>query len=231
MHGYSRLTLIAGLVGVASLVATVYLSYELGRYQAGYAIMDVRRVATERQDLISEQVRRIEELERQVAILETAREVDRETYAQVESNLKQLEEQIQTQEEQLAFYQGIVSPEDGASGVRIQDFSIAPGLGERDYSIRLVLVQAIVHSQRVTGSVRLTVTGRRDDGEPVTLDLPTLGVADGRTEVGYGFRYFQAFGFDVTLPIGFTPDGVEVEVEPETPSGPVLSESYVWAQQ
>lgn len=220
--------MIVGAIGLACLVAVVYLSYELGRYQAGYAIMDVRRAAATREDLISEQASQIEALERQVAILETAREVDRETYAQVEANLTQLERQIQTQQEELAFYQGIVSPEDGASGLRIQSFSVEPGRSERTYSIRLVLVQAIVHSQRVTGSVKLLVSGRSQSGERVALDLPALGVADAAAEARYGFRYFQTLGFDVMLPLGFAAESVEVEVQPAQPSGPAIVASYAW---
>ena len=221
------LRLIATLVGLVCLAAVVYLSYELGRYQAGYAIMDVRRDSARRDGLISQQALEIEDLERQIAILETAREVDRETYAQVEANLKQLEQKIQSQEAEVAFYQGIVSPEDGASGLRIQSFSIEPAGGERSFSIQLVLVQAIVQTQRVTGRVKLSISGRDRSGARGALDLPALGVDS--TEARYGFRYFQTLGFDVTLPPGFVAESVDVEVEPTEPRGPVVAESYTWA--
>lgn len=221
------LRFVAGVVGLVCFAALVYLSYELGRYQAGYAIIDVRRDSARRDGVIAEQALEIEDLERQVAILETAREVDRETYAQVGANLEQLEQKIQSQESELAFYQGIVSPEDGASGLRIQSFSIESAGGEREFSIQLVLVQAIVQTQRVTGRVNLTVSGRDRSGARVTLDLPALGVDS--AEARYGFRYFQTIGFDVTLPPGFVAESIDVEVEPAQPPGTAIIESYTWA--
>lgn len=227
-HGSARLPLIIGMIGLVCLTALLYLSYEFGRYQAGFKVLDVRRASAERERLIAEQVGRIEALERQVAILETAREVDRETYAQVEANLEQLEELIQTQEQQLAFYQGIVSPEDGTAGLRIQSFAVEPGDGDRTFTIHVMLVQAIVHSQKVTGSVNLGVVGRGEGGERVRLDLPALGVRNAATAARYEFRYFQALDFDVALPAGLIPEAVEVEVKPEQPSGPAIAESYAW---
>lgn len=227
-HGSSMLPLIVSVVGLVCVAALLYLSYEFGRYQAGFKVLDVRRASAERERLIADQVSQIEVLERQVAILETAREVDRETYAQVEANLEQLEEQIQTQEQQLAFYQGIVSPEDGASGLRIQSFAVEPGDADRAFTIHLMLVQAIVHSQKVAGSVDLGVVGRREGGERVTLDLPALGVRNAAAAARYDFRYFQALDFDVALPAGLIPESVEVEVRPEQPSGSAIAESYSW---
>jgi cell division protein FtsL len=226
-HRGSSFSLIIGVVGLLCLAALLYLSYEFGRYQAGFKILDVRRATAEQERVIGDQANQIETLERQVAILETAREVDRETYAQVEANLEQLEQQIQAQEQQLAFYQGIVSPEDGAAGLRIQSLAVEPGDGERMFTIRLMLVQAIVHSQKVTGSVNLGVVGRHED-ERVTLDLPALGVRNPVAAARYEFRYFQALDFDVTLPVGVVPESVDVEVKPEQPAGPAIAESYSW---
>src|SRR5690606_34897958 len=99
---------------------------------------------------LAEQTAARAELERENAVLRTSREVDRETYAQVEANLARLETTIQAQEEELAFYRGIVSPQDGHLGLRVQSLEILPGDRERHYLLRLVLVQAIVHSRRVS---------------------------------------------------------------------------------
>ena len=63
----------------------------------------------------------------------------------------ELQAQIQAQEEELVFYRGIVSPQDGVAGLRIQSLEVLPGDGENRYLLRLLLVQAIVHSRRVAG--------------------------------------------------------------------------------
>ena len=166
---------VAALVGLALLLGGGYLTFELGRYQGGYSFLDQRRERAEYEQIITELESDIGELRRQITVLETSREIDRETYAQVEATLTQLQARIQRQEEELAFYQGIVSPGDGVAGLRIQNLEVTPADAEQRYLIRLVLVQAIIHERRVSGVVKLVVSGNRA-GETVGLDLAELAV-------------------------------------------------------
>lgn len=221
------LPVVITIVGTISFVLIAWLGYELGRYRAGYVMLDVRREAEQREAEITDQVERIEMLERQVAILETAREVDAEAYADVEANLDELETQILEQQERLRFYQGIVSPEDGEAGLRIQDFEVIPGPDETSYLVRVLLVQAIVHNERVTGSVELALNGSAN-GEQSVLDLAALGGGDIANGVRYAFRYFQSVEFPLTLPAGFIADSVEVQIVPESPSGEAWVQSFAW---
>ena len=61
-----------------------------------------------------------------IAIFETSREIDKETYARIQANLADLQARIQSQEEELMVYRGIVSPQDGAQGLRIQSLAVTP---------------------------------------------------------------------------------------------------------
>jgi len=226
----ARFPLVVTAVVLVFVAAMAYLSYELGRYQAGYSLLDVRRTVETKDADIATRNERIDDLERQVAILETAREIDRETYAQVEANLSQLEAQIQAQQEELAFYQGIVSPGDGAAGLRVQSLMIEPQRAERAFSIKLVLIQAIVHNQNVTGSVNLTVVGQ-SDGVRAELDVLDLTVGDDPPSTRYSFRYFQDMEFEIELPLGFTAESVELVVKPAEPKGSDVVQSFAWPDE
>jgi hypothetical protein len=226
--GRDKVSLILPLLGIICAGGIAFLAYELGSYQAGYAVLDVRREARANETRLAERDRTIESLRRQIAILETAREIDRETYALVEQNLEQLEGQIQSQEEELAFYQGIVSPEDGSAGLRIQSIDIEPLAPERHFLIRFVLVQAIVHSGRVTGGVELAVLGTSDDGVDAVLDLATLVGDESFAEISYDFRYFQTIEREVLLPPGFAAESVELRISPSEPRGAGLVQNYSW---
>jgi cell division protein FtsL len=206
-------------IGIISFVLIAWLGYELGRYRAGYALFDVRREAEGRDASIADQAARIEDLERQIAILETAREIDAQSYFEVEANLDQLEAQIVEQQERLRFYQGIVSPEDGEAGLRIQDFEVVSRAGGEGYIVTVLLVQAIVHNEQLTGSVELTLSGS-DGGEPVVLELSE--------PVSYAFRYFQSIEFPLTLPPGFVAESVDVTVVPKNPRDAGLVQSFDW---
>jgi Family of unknown function (DUF6776) len=216
------------VLGGALLVASIYLAFELGRYEGGYSVIDERRERTAADEALAERDANIEDLRRQIAVLETSREIDKETYAQVEANLSQLQAKIQAQEEELAFYRGIVSPQDGISGLRIQNFEVVPGDAEQRYIVRLVLVQGIIHNQRVSGVVKLHVSGSQD-GAPVALDLADVATGPDTAEMAYRFRYFQGFEREVTLPVGFEPSSIEVEIMPSEPRGEPVKQSFSWS--
>ena len=72
-----RRTLTAGLI-CALVLSGGYLLYELGRLQGGYAVLDQRRVRIELQAALAERDAQTEELRRQIALLETSREIDRQ---------------------------------------------------------------------------------------------------------------------------------------------------------
>jgi hypothetical protein len=220
--------ILAYIVGAALLVAALYLSFELGRYRAGYAILDAQRQAGALEALIAERDATIEDLRRQEAILETTEDIDRETYSRIEETLDELQAKIQAQEEELAFYRGIVSPGDGVAGLRIQDFEIVAADAEQRHMLRLILVQAIVHNQRVKGAVKVRFTGVLDT-TPAAFDLAQL-VAEGEAqEIAYDFRYFQSIEQALVLPVGFEPATVEVEIWPREPRGERITRSFEWA--
>lgn len=221
---FARLLAAAAVVVVA---AGAYLSYELGRFQAGYSLLDERRRIERYERELAEREARIEELERQQAILETSREIDSETYARVEAELERLQKRIQAQEEELAFYRGIVTPADGVSGLRVQSLELEPSDSERRYRLRLTLVQAIVHEDRVSGGIRLGVGGQLD-GESVDLDYAEVAAENPPRALGYDFRYFQTLERELALPVGFEPDTVTVELRPREPSGDPVTQQFGW---
>jgi hypothetical protein len=214
---------------VVLAIASLYLSFELGRFQAGYSVFDARRQTSSYDTGLAESSRRIDDLERQVAILETSRDIDQETYSSVESNLGELQAVIQQQEEELAFYRGIVTPGDGVAGLRVQNVEVVAGEGEASHTLRVLLVQAIVHNDRVTGSVRATLRGALE-GEPAELGLDALGAESRATDIPYAFRYFQTIETGLTLPEAFAPAELEIQVWPGSPRGETIVQSYPWAE-
>ncbi|HEX7079981.1 MAG TPA: DUF6776 family protein [Gammaproteobacteria bacterium] len=220
----------AWLVGLATVLVlgAAYLVFELGRYEAGYSLLDHRNEVERLRTRVGEQAQRIEELERELAMLETSSEIDQETYAQLKVTLTELEAKLQAQEEELAFYRGIISPPDGQPGLRVQSVEVAPGNGEQRYVLRIVLMQAIAQNRKAAGVVRLSVSGNLH-GEPQTLGLEELTGAAEVAELEYDFRYFQGLEQEITLPDGFEPLDIEVEVRPSEPRGEPLTQTFEWA--
>lgn len=212
------------------LAGVAYLAFEFGRVQGGYSFIDAATLRGGLTDEIESLQESAESLRRQVAVLETAREVDREAYGQVEVNLASLQEQIQAQEEELAFYRGIVSPEDGAAGLKIQALELTPADAETDskFRLHLVLVQAAKHDRRVSGVVNLVVAGETD-GATVSYPLAELANGDKFDKLAFSFRYFQDFQADLVLPNNFRPQRVEVELRPSGRGAKPVERVFDWA--
>jgi septal ring factor EnvC (AmiA/AmiB activator) len=210
-----------------ALVAT-YLVFEYGRISAGYDVVDERNERAAFEEHIHALDDEIAELKQEIAVLETHREIDREAYKEVEGSLISLQAKIQEQRDAIAFYRGIVSPADGKPGLRVQNLKLTRGAEEREFNLRLVLVQAMKHDRKVSGNVTLSVEGS-EGGEAKTYALTELLPADAESAWPFSFRYFQDFDRRLVLPDGFTPERIRVEVRSRTRSISSIEESYAWA--
>ena len=215
------------IVVIGLVVGGGYLVYEFGRIQAGYNLVDATGERQEYEQRVAGLEGEIISLKEQVALLETHRDIDREAYTEVETSLTELQAKIQEQRAAIAFYRGIVSPADGNKGLRVQDLKLTRGKAEREYNIRLVLVQALQHDRKVSGSVNLTIDGDQD-GVEKTYTYAQLLPAESESAWAFSFRYFQDFERQVILPDGFTPQRVNIEVQSRTRSIASIAESFSW---
>jgi len=212
---------------VALVVVGGYLVYEFGRIQAGYDLVDAASERREYKQRIGTLEDEISALKEQVALLETHREIDREAYREVESSLTELQAKIQEQRDAIAFYRGIVSPQDGNAGLRVQDLKLTRGSHEREFNLRLVLVQAMQHDRKVSGDVSLSVAGN-ENGVEKTYALADLLPQDASGDWPFSFRYFQDFTRLLVLPDGFTPERIHVEVHSKTRSIASIEQNFNW---
>ena len=215
----------AGIVLV--LVITGYLLFEFGRLQADYNIAE----SIADKQVFRNEILRLEDkiagLKQEIALLETNGEIDREAYGVVEMNFAELERKIQEQSHAIAFYRGIISPKDGARGLRVQDLKVSKGKDERHYNLRLVLVQAMQHDRSVKGKVDFILEGA-EDGVSTTYNLAQLSPENETASWPFAFRYFQDFDRELVLPEGFAPQKINVEVISNTKSVASVKLSFDW---
>jgi hypothetical protein len=169
----------------------------------------------------------IASLKEEVALLQTHSSVDKAAYKDVEANLTQLQRKIQEQRDAIEFYRGIISPADGGRGLRVQDLKLSKGTEDREYNVRLVLVQVMQHDRSVKGEVDFSLDGAQD-GAAVTYTLEQLLPPDADNEWSFSFRYFQNFDRQLLLPEGFKPERVNIEVRSKTKSIASVKQSFPW---
>lgn len=214
-------------VVLVAVAGVLYLTFELGRIQADYNIVDV---AAERRAYENE-IRNLEKtnqsLKEQVVLLETHRDIDRGAYADVETSLTGLQQKIHEQREAIAFYRGIISPSDGGHGLRVQELKVSKGKDEGLYHVSLVLVQVLQHDRSVKGDVEFSLEGEQD-GVGTTYTLAQLVPEDEDSSWSFSFRYFQNLDRRLILPDGFTPEKVNIEIRSRTKSVANVSQSFLW---
>ncbi len=219
------------LLAIGALLFTLgggYALYSLGHHH-GFHETDV--AATERHELRqarSQLEQQNTQLRERLAMLERSAQVDRQAFEEVSTDLRELQQALAEIREEVAFYRGIVSPEDSASGLRLQSFRLQRTSGDRTYRYTLILTQVLNNTRAVDGSIALTVEGILN-GEPVSYPLERIAVDNGRSALAFNFRFFENLEGDILLPEGFTPLRVHVQVRPNGRGHAELSSSFDWS--
>jgi hypothetical protein len=234
-----RAVLLGGAVLLALLI--LYAAFELGRYDAGFRVIDSVRGAL----AASSRIRALEAdnaLQRtQLEAAEVARRVDREGYKQVERSLGDMQSQIARLNQDLSFYRGLVQP-DSLVHVKVQQMQIVPDLsapgaaapgaapgGATQYHLKFVLMQSGKPDSVVSGTAAIVVDGLLQ-GKPQSLSFAEVSPTQ-RVSLAYSFRYFEDYDEIIQLPRGFEPTRVGVEVHSGRDSNHGYRQAFVWKTQ
>jgi hypothetical protein len=221
-----RAVLLASSVLLVPVV--IYGAFELGRYDAGFRVVDSVRGALS----ASTRIRRLEaENSRQREQLEAAevtRRVEREGYKQVERNLGDMQSQIARLNQDLSFYRGLVQP-DSLVHVKVQQMQIVPDGATGQFRLKFVLMQTGKPAASVAGNAVATIDGL-SGGKPVSLTYAQVSPTH-RASLSYSFRYFQDYDETVQLPPGFEPTRIGVEIHSGRDAAHSFRQAFVWKTQ
>lgn len=164
----------------------------------------------------------VESAERELAALRTRGEVDRQSLELVRREMVAQKQYVTELEEDLRFYRSLMSPEGAPGQVQIREPEIVPTTQEGQYAYRLVLHQEAVKHQLIRGEINFGLEGKRD-GESEVIPLGDEGAP-----APVKFRYFQEFTGSFTLPRGFEPVKVFVQVEVSKPRKLEVRKEFTW---
>jgi len=214
------------LVLTSLLAVAAYGVHEQGRRDGAGDIIRSREV----RNALKEEVQALEHdksgLRERVAILERATQVERQAYSHVDRTLKELQDQILDLKEELAFYRGIVTARGKTQALNIQSFKVQQDGADGQYRYKLVLTRVMKNDKVVKGTVSLTVAGEQE-GSSKELSLDELS-AKGEADLKLQFRYFQRLEGLLTLPEGFVPHRVLLQVTTTGKKRDRLEKAYNW---
>ena len=226
-HSPKKRAIFLAALGLVAVIL-LYGMFELGRYDAGYRVVDAVRgalTASARQrDLETENAR----LSSQLEAADVARRVDREGYKQVERSLGDMQSQIARLNQDLSFYRGLVQP-DSAVGVKVQRLQIVPQAKPGQFELKFVLMQDSKPDKPVNGNTVISIDGLIG-GKPLNLSFARIS-PKGRVSLAYSFRYFQDFDEVLQLPPGFEATRVNVEIHSGRDARNGFRQAFVWKTQ
>ncbi len=225
LHDPRRLRLLLAAVALVALVAGFGL-FQWGQFAAGGAGSRAEARVAELAAVVARLETENGSLREELARARTSLEVDREAQVHLEEALAASENRVATLNEELQFYQRIVAPSEGRTGLRVQTFEVADGSIEHSYRLRLLLVQNPRRSGRASGRVEVALHGQLD-GEEASLALDQLAAEP----QPYEFLYFQDVDLEIILPEGFVPQTAEISLRPSGRNARAVTASFPWDAQ
>lgn len=225
---------------IAAAMALLMLAgFALYRVTRATTVSDFEATSSERDRLQAErrQLTRelraarseIGDLRDQLAYLNRSRQIDEGACVEVRGSIAALEAESAGLREQLAFYRGIVSPQEAAAGVRVYEMRVTPLKAQPNaYRYELVLIQPARSDKRVGGQVELSFEGLENGGKR-RIKLAEVSQEPGRGLL-FSFRYFEEFAGELKFPAGFRPLRAIVTVQAAGGKAPPLEEEFEWTK-
>lgn len=217
-------------VGTGIVLGLLAVFFGLGNE---YQSRELKLVRLERETLlqkISELELRNHNLVQKNAQLAGSSRVEHNAYLEASESLVKLQKELSSQEEELAFYQGIVSPESEAFGINLQSFEVIQKGSQNQHNYKMVLTKRGESNKKLRGSVQVTIRGEDDDGQAREMKLSDIKLDNPGKAIKFEFKYFQVLQGDIEFPEKFTPYEVEISINSTTKKVKSISETISWAR-
>ena len=213
------------LIFISLMVVFGGLIYEYGKNQG----LELKVEVVREKDLISKQLLEaralISEMRQQISDLKLGGEIDNQANEEVRQTIENQRNRLATQDEEINFYKGVMVPNAGAKGLRIERLDVSSsGAGKVRYS--LLLTQVVDKRGYVQGGVQISLLGQ-NEGQEEALQLSELG-RDKADAIKFRFRYFQNIAGEVQLPEGFVPREFMVVAKSSEPVAQRLEKTFDW---
>lgn len=220
------------LVSVVVLIAlfTLYVIYELGRYNAGYDRLAVAQQRTEQEVQIERLEKTNHELRTKLAELDTIRIGRAREQAEVARTIGDLQAQVARESQELAFYRGVVSQGAAEIGVKVGQVRVSAGKKTGQFTVHVALVRSGRPDNVVTGTLSLMIDGAGGKSDDTTLELATLTQGKQR-ELPFNFRFYQNFDQEIVIPANFKPEHLAVEVHSSRKDISPLVQTFMWSPE
>ena len=202
----------------------LYLTFEAGRFAAGYNIIGAVRERDAQQATIVRLEHAERALQAQLLELQTVNAAHAREAQVITRTIADLQAHVARLSETLAFYKDVVAQGAPPIGLRVGEVLLASGRRAGHYRLHLSLLRA----DRPDGAVSGTVSVSVDGVGPGRATLDNRSLTGSSTGMRYRFRYYQELREDLVLPPGFKPKYLTVTVRARHAHIAPLIRAYPW---
>jgi len=215
--------LVGSMVGGGAWLLAEYSHWQLIHEQMAENY-DQKRLWRTNQELEKENAR----LRRQLAMLQTNDNIDKQATAELQKQLVELQNKVYKLTRELEFYRGIVSSTSDVSGLTIQALQLEPARQDGQYRFKLVLTHVAKSDKVIRGTVDVALEGTTN-GTSRTLSLMEV-MRDQSVSFDYSFKHFKRFEGTLDLPSAFKLRRVRVQLLPKNSSHTRIERVFEWPE-
>jgi hypothetical protein len=190
----------------------VMWAYDSGLELAGFHRVRAEQELSELHDRVALLDEENAKLTNQIAAYERQRQIEHASDIEVNTQVKNLNEENARLKEDLLFFQNLPLTGAREAELSIHRLKIEPDLLPGEYHLRMLLVQSVQQRGReFRGNMQLVVNAVQD-GNKVVLQFPQADSAQETESYQLSFKYYQRVDKVIQLPPEMTLESVEVRV-------------------
>ena len=225
---HHRPYLIAAIIIIFSLVLSFTLlfliddshwDYIKSRISFGH---ESRQLWDENRNLMKEN----EKLRNQIIMLERTTQIDSQAAAELDDELKKLQDEVYKLRGELEFYQNIMSSTGASKGLSIQGMQIEK-LTDNNYQFKLILTHVSKNDKVTEGTAEIVLEGQQDNVTR-TINIKDLMI-NSSIDLSFKFKNFKRFEGNIMLPEGFNPSRIMVKLQPRDEKLSMIKKVFNWS--
>jgi len=206
---------------IFSLLGLAILTFLIGRY-SHLDVLQAFKGQKQTWAEINQQLSEANEANQKViSSLQTEVNIKQQAIIELQRNINAISENNAVLKADVAFYENLLSYKDGIKKLRV--FEISAHRSDELLFLKVVLAQKLEKAQLVKGQMSLQLKGIQGD-QGAQIDL----VEQFKLNNNYEFKYFQIKNYTISLPKGFNPTTLLVELKGKNKK--VISELFQWSE-
>jgi len=121
------------------------------------------------------------------------------------------------------FYQNLLANKGGDKTLRVFDIEVYTDVSQTLYTLKVVLAQKLEKAQILKGSIKMTLFGIQSDNT-TSIDL----TKQFKLDESFEFKYYQINKYTISLPTGFNPTELLVELHSRNNRPKNISQRFHW---